>query len=271
MGQEPDFKKNLWGYDRDSVHDYVTDVQRSEAALQDKVDSITRTRAELEYQIEEFRQRLQASQEDLNGEKGKNQKLNQMIRFLQEEIDRQRRVSDQQMKEFQQVRNEKTELANQVQEAEGRGKLYDEAASSIGSAIILAQQTASRIITDANTQVKELTSQADQMAEDILFDVRDMYQNFMDFRDDVNKTIEQLNTQFDDIEKRMLQTGENVLKFKKNLPEIPSDEEEAEEVEEETEAEPESEEEAPEEIETAVPSQETDDSFDALKKTLADF
>ena len=229
MGQEPEFKKNIWGYDRDSVQNYVSDVQRSEAALQDKVDHITQTRSELEYQIEEFRQKLQDSQKNLNGEIGKNQKLNQMIRFLQEEIDRQRRISDRQEKEFYQVQQENTKLTCQMQEAQDKGRRYDEAAASIGSAIIQAQQTATKIITDASTRVEDLTLQADQMAKDLLLDVRDMYQNFVDFRSDVNKMIKQMDAQFADIEDRMLQTGENMLRFRQNLPEIPSREEAQEE------------------------------------------
>lgn len=218
LEQTPDFKKNLWGYDRDCVHQYMSEVQKSEEEFQKKLDTLTRSREELEERIADFEKQLQNSQNNLDGEKGKNKKLSQMIRFLQEEIDRQRRLYERQNKEYQEIQARNEALSKKMQTAQNQGNQYQEAASSIGSAILQAQKTADHIIDSANDQAKTLGNQAGEMADQLLEDIKQMYQEFQDFRDGVSKTVEQMNTRFDQIESDMLKTGEKVLIFKKNLP-----------------------------------------------------
>ena len=63
MEKQPEFKKNLWGYDKEAVLKYIDEMSRtaaqSEAALQEKVSQIAHSREELEGQIAEFEQKLQ--------------------------------------------------------------------------------------------------------------------------------------------------------------------------------------------------------------------
>ena len=123
---------------------------QSEAARQEKVSQIAHSREELECQIAEFEQKLQHISGVLDTEKGKNKSLNEMIGLLQEEIDRQRRYSQARDRDFQAMQEKNRELAGQVQIASDKSKKYDEAAASIGSAILEAQQTARSIIDTAN-------------------------------------------------------------------------------------------------------------------------
>ena len=55
MEKQPEFKKNLWGYDKEAVLKYIDEMSRtaaqSEAALQEKVSQIAHSREELEGQI----------------------------------------------------------------------------------------------------------------------------------------------------------------------------------------------------------------------------
>ena len=79
MEKQPEFKKNLWGYDKEAVLKYIDEMSRtaaqSEAALQEKVSQIAHSREELEGQIAEFEQKLQHISGVLDTEKGKKQKL----------------------------------------------------------------------------------------------------------------------------------------------------------------------------------------------------
>lgn len=83
MEKQPEFKKNLWGYDKEAVLKYIDEMSRtaaqSEAALQEKVSQIAHSREELEGQIAEFEQKLQHISVVLDTEKGKNKSLSEMI------------------------------------------------------------------------------------------------------------------------------------------------------------------------------------------------
>ena len=78
MEKQPEFKKNLWGYDKEAVLKYIDEMSRtaaqSEAALQEKVSQIAHSREELEGQIAEFEQKLQHISGVLDTEKGKNKR-----------------------------------------------------------------------------------------------------------------------------------------------------------------------------------------------------
>ena len=89
-------------------------------------------------------------------EKGKNKKLSEMIGLLQEEIDRQRRQGESRTREYQAAQEKNRQLQEQVRQVEEKSKLYDEAAASIGSAILQAQQTAQSIVDEAGGQAKEI-------------------------------------------------------------------------------------------------------------------
>lgn len=218
MQQVPEFKKNLWGYDCDTVQNYLEDVQKSEKEWQEKIASITHSREELQEQIKAFQGQLQDSEDTLNGEKGKNKKLSQMIRMLQEEIDHQRRLLDSQTKEYRRVQEENTALERQVKQATDKEKRYYEATASIGSAILRAQQTADNMIDSAKGEVTAIRGRANGMADDILENMKAMYREFSDFRSNVNAVVNQMNARFDEIESEMLRTGEMILNFKKDLP-----------------------------------------------------
>ena len=74
MEKQPEFKKNLWGYDKEAVLKYIDEMSRtaaqSEAALQEKVSQIAHSREELEGQIAEFEQKLQHKRNDWSAPRG---------------------------------------------------------------------------------------------------------------------------------------------------------------------------------------------------------
>ena len=51
MEKQPEFKKNLWGYDKEAVLKYIDEMSRtaaqSEAALQEKVSQIAHSQSEI--------------------------------------------------------------------------------------------------------------------------------------------------------------------------------------------------------------------------------
>ena len=60
MEQKPEFKRNLWGYEKEAVLKYIDEMSRSakqtEEQLGQKLEQITRSREELEGQIADFEQ-----------------------------------------------------------------------------------------------------------------------------------------------------------------------------------------------------------------------
>ena len=159
MEQKAEFKNEPFGgYEKESVLKYIDDMSRtaaeSEAKLQEQIEQITRSRRELEEQIAEFEKRMQDASETIDAEKGKNKKLSEMIGLLQEEIDRQRRQGESRTREYQAAQEKNRQLQEQVRQVEEKSKLYDEAAASIGSAILQAQQTAQSIVDEAGGQAE---------------------------------------------------------------------------------------------------------------------
>lgn len=219
MEKQPEFKKNLWGYDKEAVLKYIDEMSRtaaqSEAALQEKVSQIAHSREELEGQIAEFEQKLQHISGVLDTEKGKNKSLSEMIGLLQEEIDRQRRYSQARDRDFQAMQEKNRELAGQMKIAADKSKKYDEAAASIGSAILEAQHTARSIIDTANGRAQEISKDTDQFISAVLEKMDSMQQEFAFLRGKMNESINMLNSRFDQIESDLSHAREAV--YQKSL------------------------------------------------------
>lgn len=215
MDRKPDFKTNLWGYEREAVLHYIDQMsktaQESEAQLQQKMEQITLSREELEQQISEFESKVQDVSQDLDQEKGKNQKLSKMITLLQEEIDRQRRVNEGRERDFHQMKEQNRELQERFRQAQDKSRKYDEAAASIGSAILEAQQTAKNIVDAANGRAQSLSQEADEFISGVLDKIEGMQQDFLLLRGKMNESIALLNSRFDQIESDIAHARELVL------------------------------------------------------------
>lgn len=216
MDRKPDFKTNLWGYEREAVLSYIDQMsktaQESEAQLQKKMEQITLSREELEKQISEFENKVQNVSQDLEQEKGKNQKLSKMITLLQEEIDRQRRANESRERDFRQMQEQNRELQERVRQSQDKSRRYDEAAASIGSAILEAQQTAKSIVDAANGRAQSLSQEADEFISGVLEKIEGMHQDFLLLRGKMNESIALLNSRFDQIESDITHARELVLR-----------------------------------------------------------
>lgn len=204
MENKPDFKVNLLGYDKEEVLKYIDEMrasaQKAETQLQEKMDQITRSREQLEEKIAAFESRVQDVSVELDKEKGKNKKLSEMIELLQEEIDRQRRRSEASERDYQTMQQHNHQLLEQVRQAQDKSRRYDEAAASIGSAILQAQQTANTIIGTANDRAQLISKDADRFIGGVLEKIEGMQQDFHTLRGKMNESIAMLNARFDQIE-----------------------------------------------------------------------
>ena len=233
MEQKAAFKTSLFGgYEKESVLKYIDDMSRaaaaSEAKLQEQIEQITRSRRELEEQIAEFEKRMQDASETIDAEKGKNKKLSEMIGLLQEEIDRQRRQGESRTREYQAAQEKNRQLQEQVRQVEEKSKLYDEAAASIGSAILQAQQTAQSIVDEAGGQAKEIVDRANTQAQAITDDAQrfidrvlqkmdDMQQEFLTLRGRMDESINQLNNRFAQLDEDIVHARELVTNIRERL------------------------------------------------------
>lgn len=224
MENKPEFTSNLWGYKKEEVLQYIeqmsSQASQSEQQLQEKMEQITRSRQELEEQIASFEQKLQAAADDLDMERGKNKKLSEMIGLLQEEIDRQRRWEERREKDFQAVQEDNREMQEKMREAAEKSKRYDEAAATIGAAILEAQNAAEKIIHDANHKAEKISQDAGVFVAGILEKIEGMQQDFVSLRSKMNQSIELLNSRYDQIEQDICAAREMVLR-ELNLPEPP--------------------------------------------------
>lgn len=94
--------------------------------------------------------------------------------------------------------------------AADKSKKYDEAAASIGSAILEAQQTARSIIDTANGRAQEISKDTDQFISAILEKMDSMQQEFAFLRGKMNESINMLNSRFDQIESDLSHAREAV-------------------------------------------------------------
>lgn len=195
---------------------------------QEQIEQITRSRQELEEQIAEFEKRMQDASETIDAEKGKNKKLSEMIGLLQEEIDRQRRQGESRTREYQAAQEKNRQLQEQVRQVEEKSKLYDEAAASIGSAILQAQQTAQSIVDEAGGQAKEIVDRANTQAQAITDDAQrfidrvlqkmdDMQQEFLTLRGRMDESINQLNNRFAQLDEDIVHARELVTNIRERL------------------------------------------------------
>lgn len=233
MEQKAEFKTSLFGgYEKESVLKYIDDMSRaaaeSEAKLQEQIEQITRSRQGLEEQIAEFEKRMQDASETIDAEKGKNKKLSEMIGLLQEEIDHQRRQGESRTREYQAAQEKNRQLQEQVRQVEEKSKLYDEAAASIGSAILQAQQTAQSIVDEAGGQAKEIVDRANTQAQAITDDAQrfidrvlqkmdDMQQEFLTLRGRMDESINQLNNRFAQLDEDIVHARELVTNIRERL------------------------------------------------------
>ena len=182
----------------------------------------------LEEQIAEFEKRMQDASETIDAEKGKNKKLSEMIGLLQEEIDRQRRQGESRTREYQAAQEKNRQLQEQVRQVEEKSKLYDEAAASIGSAILQAQQTAQSIVDEAGGQAKEIVDRANTQAQAITNDAQrfidrvlqkmdDMQQEFLTLRGRMDESINQLNNRFAQLDEDIVHARELVTNIRERL------------------------------------------------------
>ena len=224
MENKPEFTSNLWGYKKEEVLQYIeqmTDQARqSEQQLQEKMEQITRSRQELEEQISSFEEKLQTASVDLDAERGKNKKLSEMIGLLQEEIDRQRRWEERREKDFQTLQENNLEMQEKMRTATEKSKQLDQAAATIGAAILEAQNTAEKIIHDANHKAEKISQNAGDFVAGILEKIEGMQQDFVSMRDRMNQSVQLLNERYDQIEQDILAAREMVLR-ELNLPQPP--------------------------------------------------
>lgn len=215
MEQKPEFKRNLWGYEKEAVLKYIDEMSRSakqtEEQLGQKLEQITRSREELEGQIADFEQKLQSVSDNLDSEQGKNKKLNEMITLLQEEIDRQRRRSESRERDYQNIQEQNRALQEQVRQTAGNSKKYEEAAAAIGSAVLEAQQTAQAIVEKANRRAQDISRETDAFISGVLEKVEGMQSDFLVLREKMNQSIDLLNERFDRIEADILHAKKLVL------------------------------------------------------------
>ena len=215
MEQKPEFKRNLWGYEKEAVLKYIDEMSRSakqtEEQLGQKLEQITRSREELEGQIADFEQKLQSVSDNLDSEQGKNKKLNEMITLLQEEIDRQRRRSESRERDYQNIQEQNRALQEQVRQMAGNSKKYEEAAAAIGSAVLEAQQTAQAIVEKANRRAQDISQETDAFISGVLEKVEGMQSDFLVLREKMNQSIDLLNERFDRIEADILHAKKLVL------------------------------------------------------------
>ena len=232
MEQRAEFKTNLFGYEKESVLKYIDDMSRnaseSEAKLQEQIEQITHSRQELEGQIAAFEQRMQDASQTIDAEKGKNKKLSEMIGLLQEEIDRQRRQGESRAKEYQAAQEQNRRLQEQYHQAEKKGRLYDEAAASIGTAILQAQKKAQDMVDEAGAQAKEIVDQAHTRAQAINSDTQrfldqvlqkmdGMQQEFLTLRGRMDESITQLNNRFAQLDEDIARARQLVLEIRQRL------------------------------------------------------
>ena len=119
--------------------------------------------------------------------RAKIKKLSEMIGLLQEEIDRQRRQGESRTREYQAAQEKNRQLQEQVRQVEEKSKLYDEAAASIGSAILQAQQTAQSIVDEAGGQAKEIVDRANTQAQAITNDAQRFIDRVLQKMDDMQQ------------------------------------------------------------------------------------
>lgn len=222
MEQKPEFKRNLWGYEKEAVLKYIDEMSRSakqtEEQLSQKLEQITRSREELEGKIADFEQKLQSVSDDLDSEKGKNKKLNEMITLLQQEIDRQRRRFESRERDYQSVQEQNRALQEQVRQTAGNSKKYEEAAAAIGSTMLEAQQSAQIIVENANRRAQDISRETDAFISGVLEKVEGMQSDFLVLREKMNQSIDLLNERFDRIEADILHAKKLVLHASQQTP-----------------------------------------------------
>ena len=147
---------------------------------------------------------------------------------VEEEIDRQRRQGESRTREYQAAQEKNRQLQEQVRQVEEKSKLYDEAAVSIGSAILQAQQTAQsnvdeaggqakEIVDRANTQAQAITDDAQRFIDRVLQKMDDMQQEFLTLRGRMDESINQLNNRFAQLDEDIVHARELVTNIRERL------------------------------------------------------
>ena len=90
-------------------------------------------------------------------------------------------------REYQAAQEKNRQLQEQVRQVEEKSKLYDEAAASIGSAILQAQQTAQSIVDEAGGQAKEIVDRANTQAQAITNDAQRFIDRVLQKMDDMQQ------------------------------------------------------------------------------------
>lgn len=131
-------------------------------------------------------------------------------------------------REYQAAQEKNRQLQEQVRQVEEKSKLYDEAAASIGSAILQAQQTAQSIVDEAGGQAKEIVDRANTQAQAITNDAQrfidrvlqkmdDMQQEFLTLRGRMDESINQLNNRFAQLDEDIVHARELVTNIRERL------------------------------------------------------
>lgn len=214
MEKQAVFKTSFYGFEKEAVLKYIDEMGRAasqtETDLEKRIEEITKSREQLEEQIQGFEENLKNLEQELNQERGKNQKLGEMVENLQEEIDRQRKLIENREQEFRLQREENQALRTRVSTATHKSKKYDEASFAIGAAILEAQQSAKRIVDQANVKAEEIARDADQRIASIVEKINGMREDFLALRGRVNESVERLNTRFDEIAQEIEETRDKV-------------------------------------------------------------
>lgn len=217
------FKQSFYGFEKEAVLQYIDELSqeatKSEIALQSKIDEISKSREQLEAQIDCFDEKIRNMEQDLNLEKAKNNKLGDMVENLQVEIERQRKQTESKERECQSQQDQNRTMKSKLDSLEYKSKKYDDATVAIGTAILEAQQSAKRILDAAAEKSEVISKQADGIISGILGKIDNMQTDFISLRGKVNESMGMLNNRFDEIEKEIERTRDLVQKAKCDQPE----------------------------------------------------
>lgn len=196
------FKSVLNGFEKSAVLKYIDQLNSQLSQLQEEQEQqLSQQREELDrledqssallQELQDSKKELQEANKKLEAAQAQQQEQAATIDSLQTEL----AAYDLQIS---QLTEGKLRLEQQLQEQQGKGQKYDQAAASIGSILLEARQEADSTRREAKAQAEDIVAKAKAEAEDIVAKAQQELSSTMDSMESLRQHFAALRAQMEE-------------------------------------------------------------------------
>lgn len=226
MEKQVIFKSALNGFEKNAVLKYIDELNHklltAENNHQQMLEDWENEREELCDQNVALDLAGKELQKKLDAEGVKLQESAEALVAVQSELKKAQQENEEKEHELILLREQNRLLREQLSAQEEKCKKYDEAAASIGDAILEARQEGSRIVEEARSKAETILSSANEQAASIVHDAENdlsgiqkkmdsLKSQFLTIREQMNSSVALLNDQFGQVEASMSPAEEEPL------------------------------------------------------------